>query len=112
MRTSRREPAAPGPFCKALRRGGWMRLDLDPIFQDELQRVIRNASSTCAKPPGAWMFGSTHRAHPMTRGETVAGTINGYVYEANVAASRPDWHFTPRVAASHPEAFPRRASWR
>jgi starch phosphorylase len=41
----------------------------------------------------------------MTRGASIAGAMNGYVYSASVPASRPDWHFTPRVTAFHPEAL-------
>jgi starch phosphorylase len=40
----------------------------------------------------------------MVRGEPASGAINGFFYRADVAASRPDWHFTPRVVAYHPEA--------
>ena len=40
----------------------------------------------------------------MDRGELLAGAINGYTYRASVAASRPDWHFTPRIVACHPQA--------
>ena len=41
---------------------------------------------------------------PMARGDPVSGAINGYIYRASVPASRPEWHFTPRVTAYHPEA--------
>jgi len=41
----------------------------------------------------------------MARGGPIPGAINGYVYGASVPASRPEWHFTARVAAYHPEAF-------
>jgi len=40
---------------------------------------------------------------PMTRGMSISGAVNGYIYEASVPASRPDWHFTPRITAYHPE---------
>jgi starch phosphorylase len=41
----------------------------------------------------------------MTRGDAIPGAINGYMYSASVPASRPDWHFTPRVMAYHAEAL-------
>lgn len=41
---------------------------------------------------------------PMQRGDPIAGAINGYIYRASVSASRPEWHFTPRITACHPEA--------
>ena len=41
----------------------------------------------------------------MARGGPIPGAINGYVYGASVPASRPEWHFTARVTAYHPEAF-------
>jgi len=42
---------------------------------------------------------------PMAREEAIPGALNGYVYSASVPASRPDWHFTPRITACHPEAL-------
>jgi len=42
---------------------------------------------------------------PMAREGAIPGALNGYVYSANVPASRPDWHFTPRVTAWHPDAL-------
>jgi glycogen phosphorylase len=41
---------------------------------------------------------------PMARGDAIPGSINGFVYSAAVPASRPEWHFTPRITAHHPEA--------
>jgi starch phosphorylase len=41
---------------------------------------------------------------PMTRGMPISGAVNGYIYGASVPASRPDWHYTPRITAYHPEA--------
>ncbi len=41
---------------------------------------------------------------PMTHSAPVPGAVIGYVYTASVSALRPDWHFTPRVLAWHPEA--------
>ncbi|HXY21818.1 MAG TPA: alpha-glucan family phosphorylase [Burkholderiaceae bacterium] len=40
----------------------------------------------------------------MVRGSAIAGAMNGFVFRANVPASRPQWHYTPRVTAFHPEA--------
>ncbi len=40
---------------------------------------------------------------PMTRAVPIPGAVNGYVYSGSVSAQRPDWHFTPRVVAWHPE---------
>jgi starch phosphorylase len=40
----------------------------------------------------------------MVRDDSITGGANTYVYRACVSASRPDWHFTPRVIAWHAEA--------
>ncbi|MGE5088474.1 MAG: alpha-glucan family phosphorylase [Candidatus Levyibacteriota bacterium] len=40
----------------------------------------------------------------MARGGGIPGSVNGFVYSATVPASRPDWHFTPRITAHQPEA--------
>jgi len=40
----------------------------------------------------------------MMRGPAIAGAMNGFVFHANVPTSRPQWHYTPRVTAFHPEA--------
>ena len=40
----------------------------------------------------------------MTRGDAIAGSINGYVYRGSVPASRPQAHYTARVAAHHEQA--------
>jgi starch phosphorylase len=40
----------------------------------------------------------------MQRGDQITGAVNGYVYHAAVPASRPAWHFTPRIIPHHPEA--------
>lgn len=40
----------------------------------------------------------------MHQGEQITGAVNGYIYHATVQASRPAWHFTPRVIPYHPEA--------
>jgi starch phosphorylase len=37
--------------------------------------------------------------------DCIAGAINGYIYSASVPASRPTWHFTPRVMAYHAEVL-------
>jgi len=42
---------------------------------------------------------------PMARGDAIPGAINGYIYSASVPASRPDWHFTPRLMPCHAEAL-------
>ena len=41
---------------------------------------------------------------PMMRGKPISGVVNGYIYDASVAAFRPEWHFTPRITPYHPEA--------
>ena len=46
--------------------------------------------------------GSVRQA--MTRDSTGAGADGTHVYRTSVPASRPDWHFTPRVIAYHPHA--------
>ncbi len=40
----------------------------------------------------------------MRQGDRITGAVNGYVYHATVPASRPAWHFTPRVIPYHPAA--------
>jgi starch phosphorylase len=35
--------------------------------------------------------------HTMTRGEALAGTINGYLYSVRIPAKRPSSHYTPRI---------------
>jgi starch phosphorylase len=40
----------------------------------------------------------------MHQGDQITGAVNGYVYHATVAASRPAWHFTPRIIPHHPAA--------
>lgn len=37
--------------------------------------------------------------------EPIAGTVNGFMYCASVAAKRPAEHYTPRIVPYHPEAF-------
>jgi glycogen phosphorylase len=39
----------------------------------------------------------------MRQGEQIPGARNGYVYQTTVPASRPAWHFTPRLIPDHPE---------
>jgi starch phosphorylase len=41
---------------------------------------------------------------PMRMGAAIAGANNGYMFGARVPASRPDWHYTPRIRARHPQA--------
>jgi starch phosphorylase len=40
----------------------------------------------------------------MTRGASIPGAANGFIYSASVSTMRPAEHFTPRVIAFHPEA--------
>lgn len=40
----------------------------------------------------------------MVPGERIPGAVDGYTYEATVPASRPSWHFTPRIVPYHPDA--------
>lgn len=48
----------------------------------------------------------------MTQGEAIPGSVHGYVYQARVPATRPAWHWTPRVVPYHPEAcVPMEATW-
>ena len=37
----------------------------------------------------------------MGRGGEIRGAINGYIYRATGATSRPPTHFTPRVIPAH-----------
>lgn len=41
----------------------------------------------------------------MTRGPSISGAMNGYMYRTRVPASRPAWHFTLRIVTWHPEAL-------
>ena len=40
----------------------------------------------------------------MTRGRQLVGAANGYMYSAQVSASRPATDYTPRLLPSHPDA--------
>jgi starch phosphorylase len=40
----------------------------------------------------------------MAQGDQSPGACNGYVYHAVASASRPAWHYTPRIIPDHPEA--------
>ena len=40
----------------------------------------------------------------MIRREAITGSKDGYIYSAEVSASRPAKDYTPRVIPSHPEA--------
>jgi glycogen phosphorylase len=42
---------------------------------------------------------------PMAREGAIVGAMNGYVFSANVPASRPEWHYTARAMAFHPDAI-------
>jgi starch phosphorylase len=37
-------------------------------------------------------------------GAANAGANNGYMFTVRVPTSRPDWHYTPRIRARHPQA--------
>jgi starch phosphorylase len=50
------------------------------------------------------MDGEETLAQEMQQGDQITGAVNGYVYHATVPASRPAWHFTPRIIPHHPEA--------
>jgi starch phosphorylase len=39
----------------------------------------------------------------LVQGEKIPGAINGYLYSGTVPATRPAWHFTPRVLPFHRE---------
>ncbi len=42
---------------------------------------------------------------PMTRGDAIAGAIQGFIFTASAPASRPADYYTPRVRAWHEDAF-------
>ena len=42
---------------------------------------------------------------PMQRKDVIAGSVNGYIYAADVPAVRPAHNFTPRIIPYHPQAF-------
>jgi starch phosphorylase len=49
---------------------------------------------------------------PMTREAPLPGTVNGYIYNARVPATRPPEQFVPRIVPYHPEAIvPLEAAW-
>jgi starch phosphorylase len=50
------------------------------------------------------MDGEQPFCQEMYQGDQITGAVNGYVYHATVPASRPAWHFTPRIIPYHPEA--------
>ncbi len=39
----------------------------------------------------------------MAQGDQLLGACNGYIYQATVSASRPAWHYMPRIIPDHPE---------
>ena len=39
----------------------------------------------------------------MAQADQIPGACNAYIYQATVPASRPAWHFTPRLIPHHPE---------
>jgi glycogen phosphorylase len=59
----------------------WMRVELyaDPVIDEEPLRLV------------------------MRQEKQIPGAYNGYVYQIAVPASRPAWHFTPRLIPYHPE---------
>lgn len=65
-----------------------------------------NPLSPCSLPEGLDAFspGLIERHFREAGGDGIPGSINGFVYSAAVPASRPEWHFTPRISAHHPEA--------
>ena len=42
--------------------------------------------------------------YPMTRGQALAGSENGYTWTAKIPADRPAADFTARIVPSHPGA--------
>jgi starch phosphorylase len=48
--------------------------------------------------------GATPEVYVMTRGESLAGAVNGYIYTAAVPAVRPSTDYTPRIVPDHPQA--------
>jgi starch phosphorylase len=40
----------------------------------------------------------------MDRAAPLAGETNAYMFRASASAARPQWHYTPRIRAYHPEA--------
>jgi starch phosphorylase len=48
----------------------------------------------------AGMNGAVPVRKEMTRGQRLVGG-NGYLYSGEVEATRPEWHYTPRVISSH-----------
>jgi starch phosphorylase len=49
--------------------------------------------------------GSAPERHPMTRGESLAGTKNAFVYGAQLPATRPAADYTPRIVPYHSKAL-------
>jgi len=84
---------------RATRQGGdWLfevTVHLGEIAADSVKVEL------CADP----VAGGEAVREAMERGAALAGVANGYVYSACASASRPEWHYTPRVVAFHPEAF-------
>jgi len=48
--------------------------------------------------------GGERLRQPLSRGATLAGTANAYVYTGLVAADRPASDYTPRIIPAHPQA--------
>jgi starch phosphorylase len=49
--------------------------------------------------------GNTALRHPMSRGERIVGSANGFMYTAQIPANRAAADYTPRLVPSHPGAF-------
>ncbi len=70
-----------------------VRVDLGGLAPDGVE-VQLYADGLDGRPPVC---------EPMSRAEAAAGT-KLFVYTAEVSASRPAWHFTPRLVPRHPGA--------
>jgi len=70
------------------------------IFLDEL-----DPDAVAAELYAAGQNGSSPVRHPMTRGEQLVGSANGFTYTAEVPAARPVADYTPRLIPQHSGAF-------
>lgn len=81
------------------RSGGWLRFSVQ-IFLDELA-----SDAVRAQIYADGEQGEKPTIIAMERGEPLAGSVNGYTYDASVVTERPAEHFTARVVPYHVHAY-------
>ena len=70
------------------------------VFLDDL-----DPNAVCGELYAEAQNGSVPSRHPMTRGERIAGSANGFTYTAHIPAARPAGDYTPRLIPQHSGAI-------